>query len=186
MGAQLTRHAVTLWAVAAVCVAVDQGTKLWALTALEAGQVRPFIGSFISLQLVSNPGAAFSFLSGATWLFTLVAGVVCALIIYVSFQVRSRPWALCLGILLGGAVGNLVDRITQPPAVGMGHVVDFLNWNGWFVGNVADIFIVLAAAGIFGLSIAGIPFSPESSKGRRGHSAGGQEQVAPRQGQPDE
>ena len=53
--------------------------------------------------------------------------------------------AVLLGLLAGGAAGNLWDRLTRPPAIGQGHVVDFINYNGWFIGNVADIWIVGAA-----------------------------------------
>ena len=64
-----------------------------------------------------------------------------------------------MALLFGGAIGNLIDRLIQPPSFGMGHVVDFLNWNGWFVGNVADIYIVVAAASMFFLAVFEVPFN---------------------------
>lgn len=144
----------------------DQWTKMWALAHLQPGEIRPVIGSFLSLQLVFNPGAAFSFLSHATWLFTIIAVVVCLVVMLYAPRVRSFAWALGLGLLLGGAIGNLIDRLTQPPAFGVGHVIDFLNWNGMFVGNVADIWIVLAAVELFILAMFGVP-ATVAAKDRR-------------------
>lgn len=135
-----------------LAIAADQGSKIWALANLEPGQVKPFIGSFITLQLVFNPGAAFSFLAHSTWLFTIISvGVSVAVLFYLP-RVRSWCWVIVLGLILGGAIGNLIDRLIRPPGIGVGHVVDFLNWNGWFVGNVADIWIVGGAIMVFLLS----------------------------------
>ena len=68
-----------------------------------------------------------------------------------------RWWYVVLGLLVGGAAGNLVDRLIQPPAFGQGHVVDFINYNNWFIGNVADIAIVLAVVGVVVLTFLGVP-----------------------------
>ena len=67
----------------------------------------------------------------------------------------SRSWAVALGLVLGGAVGNLIDRLLREPGFLRGHVIDFIDYGGYFVGNVADIAIVLAAAGIIILSLGG-------------------------------
>lgn len=140
-----------------LAIAADQGTKMWALATLQPGQVEPLIGSFIYLQLVFNPGAAFSFLSHSTWLFTIISmGVSVAVLFYLP-RVRSWWWVIVLGFILGGAVGNLIDRLVRPPGIGVGHVVDFLNWHGWFVGNVADIWIVGGAIMVFLLTALNIP-----------------------------
>lgn len=149
-----TRFAAILTAVIVTCLAVltDQVSKIWALSHLEPGQVKPLIGSFITLQLVFNPGAAFSFLAHSTWIFTVISIVVCAAVLFYLPRVRSWWWIVVLGFILGGALGNLIDRLIRPPGIGTGHVVDFLNWNGWFVGNVADIWIVGGALMVFALT----------------------------------
>ncbi|WP_195906694.1 signal peptidase II [Actinomyces urinae] len=150
---------IIFYLVSIVAVVTDQVSKVWALNNLSTDQVDPFIGSFISLQLVHNPGAAFSLLDNATWVFTVVAIAIIVVILYYVRRVSSPLWLLSMALLSGGAVGNLIDRLIQPPSFGMGHVVDFLNWNGWFVGNVADIYIVVAAAAMFFLAVLEVPFN---------------------------
>ena len=145
-----------LFAVAVAVVVIDQVTKILAVEHLSETRAVPLIGSFISLQLTYNPGAALSFASGSTWVFTIIAIVVAVVVIRISSRIGSRWWAVCLGLLLGGAVGNLIDRLFREPGFAVGHVVDFINYNGWFIGNVADIAIVLAAVGIALLAIFGI------------------------------
>jgi signal peptidase II len=71
-------------------------------------------------------------------------------------RLGSRGWAAALGLLLGGAVGNLVDRLAREPGFARGHVVDFIDYAGFFVGNVADIAVVTAAVLIALLSLRGI------------------------------
>lgn len=158
-GSSRARRASTMiiLAVAVLACGLDQLTKQWALASLSPGQIRPLLGSFMSLQLVFNPGAAFSFLPHATWLFTVISTVVCVVIILFSRSVESKLWACTLGFLLGGAAGNLIDRLVRPPAFASGHVIDFLNWNSWFTGNVADIWIVGAAIAACLLALFSIP-----------------------------
>lgn len=162
---RVVKPALVVAITSALALFTDQVTKMWALEHLSTGEVRPFIGSFIRLQLVFNPGAAFSFLAHATWIFTVMAVAISVGVIYLIPRIQSLAWAGALGLLLGGAIGNLIDRLVRPPAFGVGHVIDFLNWNGWFVGNVADIWIVLAAFGLFVLAILGIPMSSDSEMG---------------------
>ncbi len=135
---------------------VDQVTTQLALGSLTEGEYVPLLGEFFGLMLVFNPGAAFSLATGSTWIFTIVAVVVAVVIVRMSRKIGSRSWALALGALLGGNLGNLGDRLFRPPGFARGHVVDFLNYNGWFVGNVADIAIVLAAVGMALLAFLGI------------------------------
>ena len=144
-----------LWAVAVVVIVVDQITKQWALTALADGRHTALLGRALGLVLVRNPGAAFSFATGQTWIFALIAFLVVIIIIRVSRNLVSRSWAVALGLVLGGAVGNLIDRLLREPGFLRGHVIDFIDYGGYFVGNVADIAIVLAAAGIIILSLGG-------------------------------
>src|SRR5699024_7573065 len=129
---------------AAVVIAIDQVTKVWAEQTLAGEPPIEVIGEFLRFRLLYNPGAAFSIGTGITWLFTFIIAVVVVVIIWTSLRMGSRSWALALGLLLGGAVGNLADRLFRQPGFPEGHVVDFIDYNGWFVGNVADIAIVLA------------------------------------------
>ena len=142
--------------VAATGFALDQGTKEWALAALEPGQPRELIGTLLQLRLTFNPGAAFSIGTNATWVLTIIACVVIAFTIYSARKLRSRVWALGLGLLIGGALGNLTDRFFREPGFGKGHVVDFLELPNWPIFNVADICVVTAACLIALLSIRGI------------------------------
>ena len=154
--ARRRRLFVLLVVVAVLAYATDQLSKVIALDTLADGEPRPFIGDFIQLRLIGNPGAALSLGAGNTWVMTLIAvGVLCA-IVFVARDLGSRAWALALGLLLGAALGNLTDRFARPPGGGQGHVVDFLDYNRWFIGNVADIWIVGAAGLIVLLAVLGI------------------------------
>ena len=144
-----------LWTMAVVIVVVDQLSKQWALSALSDGQHTTLLGRALGLVLVRNPGAAFSFATGQTWIFALIASLVVVIIVRVSRNLASRSWAVALGLVLGGAVGNLIDRLLREPGFLRGHVIDFIDYGGYFVGNVADIAFVLAAAGIIVLSLGG-------------------------------
>ena len=137
-------------------LALDQITKQLVVSSLELGTYHPIIGSVLGLSLVLNSGAAFSLAEGSTWLFTIAATVVTVVIIRVARRLGSRGWAVALGTLLGGTLGNLADRLLRDPGFAVGHVVDFINYNGWFVGNIADVAIVLSAAGIAVLSFRGV------------------------------
>lgn len=150
--------------VAVLAYASDQVSKLVALNVLADGAARPFIGDFIRFKLIGNPGAALSLGAGNTWVMTLIALGVLAAIIFVAKDLGSRAWAVALGLLLGSAVGNLTDRFVRPPGGGEGHVVDFIDYNQWFIGNVADIWIVGAAGLIVLLALLGIGID-----GRRDH-----------------
>jgi signal peptidase II len=141
---------------ALLVLAADQGSKIWAVDALGDGRRVDVVGDLFGLRLVRNPGAAFSLATGMTWLFTLVALVVVIVIIRVSRQLGSASWAVALGLLLGGALGNLTDRLTREPGFFRGHVIDFLVLPHWPVFNVADSCIVTAAALIALLSVIGI------------------------------
>ncbi|MDC5697875.1 signal peptidase II [Intrasporangium calvum] len=177
--ARRRRLFLLLVVVAVLAYLSDQATKLVALDVLADGQPRPFIGDFIQLRLIGNPGAALSLGAGNTWVMTLIAAAVLLAIVYVAKDLGSRAWALALGLLLGSALGNLTDRFVRPPGGGEGHVVDFLDYNGWFIGNVADIWIVGAAGLIVALAVLGIGVDgrreskPTGSASERGESSDG-------------
>ncbi|MHA6617894.1 signal peptidase II [Pseudonocardia sp. DLS-67] len=142
---------------ALVVLAVDQLSKLWATTNLTEGERLPLLGDALGIKLIYNPGAAFSIGAGSTWIFTIVAaGAVVAGGCY-AWQVRSRPWAVCIGLLLGGAVTHLLDRLFRAPSFGQGHVVDFIAYFDWFIGNVADI--ALFAGGVLLLVLSWLGFT---------------------------
>ncbi len=130
-------------------------TKAVAVARLEPGRSVEVIGPYLQLTLVRNPGAAFS--TGTSWtlLLSLVAIAAVVTILFVSRRVGSWGWAVALGLLLGGVVGNLTDRLLREPGVLRGHVVDFLQLPNWPVFNVADICINTAACLIVLLSLRG-------------------------------
>ena len=149
-------HMSVLWIVALAVVVVDQAAKAWAAGALADGRRIDVMGGALGFVLVRNPGAAFSFATGQTWIFSIVAIVVTAIVVRVSKRLGSMWWAVTLGLVLGGAVGNLIDRLARAPGIFRGHVVDFIDYGGLFVGNIADIAIVGAAVAIVGLSLIGL------------------------------
>lgn len=149
--------------VALAVLAVDQLTKVVALDTLGGGRVVRLLGDFLSLRLIANAGAAFSVGAGRTWVVTVVAVVICGLVlVQIQRGVTHRVWAWTLGVLLGGALGNLGDRLFRAPGFGRGHVVDFIDYNGYFIGNVADIAIVAAAVVVAWLSLRDVPPRPQT------------------------
>lgn len=144
-----------VWLAATLVVAIDLFTKQWALSALVPGVKHPVLGDVLSLQLVFNSGAAFSLGEGYTWMLTMVALAVTVGIVYYARRARTPLAVALFGIALGGAVGNLIDRLFRDPGIGRGHVVDMINYNNVFVGNVADIAIVGAAVVFMLVSLFG-------------------------------
>lgn len=171
--ARRRRLFVLLATIAVVTYLLDQLSKWWAVSELTDEQPRDLIGSFLRLDLIRNPGAAFSIGTGNTWLLTIVAVVVLVVVIRVSRRLGSAGWAWALGLLLGGALGNLTDRVVREPGFGQGHVVDFLDYNGWFIGNIADIAIVSAAILIGLLAVTGRSVDGTRDTGRHESSADG-------------
>jgi signal peptidase II len=141
-------------------LAADVATKLWAVERLSPREVELF-GGLVVLHETRNPGAAFSLAGGATVVFTLIAAGIAFVILRTARRLTSRGWGVTLGLLLGGALGNLVDRMLRSPGPLRGHVVDFidLHWNGesiWPVFNVADMAIVAGGALALILSFRGV------------------------------
>lgn len=142
-----------LLAVAAAGLAVDVATKVWVVAELE-GQRRIELGQLL-LRVSRNPGAALSFAQDKTWVFTVFALIVTSVVLYTSRKVRDTGWALSLGLLLGGAVGNLVDRAFRSPGPGRGAVVDFIDFQVYPSFNVADSCIVVGGLLAVLLSLRG-------------------------------
>lgn len=124
---------------AAVVVMIDQGSKTAALSFLNEETRIPLVGDLLGLQLAFNPGALLSLGSGATWLITLISVAAVVVLIIAASRARTAGWAIGIGLVLGGAVGNLIDRLFAPPAFGRGHVTDFLAYGELFIGNLADV-----------------------------------------------
>ncbi|WP_157118262.1 signal peptidase II [Mycobacterium sherrisii] len=153
-----------LLAVAAVVLALDVATKVLAVRLLPPGQPVSIIGDTVTWTLVRNSGAAFSMATGYTWVLTLIATGVVIGIFWMGRRLVSPWWAVGLGMILGGAMGNLVDRFFRAPGPLRGHVVDFLSIGWWPVFNVADPSVVGGAILLVVLSVFGFDFD---SVGRR-------------------
>jgi signal peptidase II len=138
-----------LAAVALVAYGIDQLTKFLVTTNLEINDVVPLLGEALQLHYVTNPGAAFSLATGFTWVLSIVAVGVIVFIVWFAPRIRSLGWATMFGLVLGGAFGNVTDRLTRPPGFGVGHVVDFIQvWGFPAIFNVADVSVV-SAMGLF-------------------------------------
>nr|WP_263998370.1 signal peptidase II [Mycobacterium yunnanensis] len=153
-----------LISVASVVLLLDVVTKVLAVRLLTPQQPVSIIGDTVTWTLVRNSGAAFSMGTSYTWVLTLVASAVVVGIIWMGRRLVSPWWALGLGMILGGALGNLVDRFFRSPGPLRGHVVDFLSIGWWPVFNVADPAVVGGAILLVALSLFGFDFDTE---GRR-------------------
>ncbi|MEV0902797.1 signal peptidase II [Actinoplanes sp. NPDC049802] len=159
-------------ALAAFVIVADQLSKFWAVEALTGRAPVAVVGDLIELRLIYNPGAAFSVAAGSTWLLTLVTAVAVIALGVAAVRVRSRGWAVALGLLLGGAVTHLADRLLREPGPGRGHVVDFIDYFGFFVGNVADIALVAGAGLAVLLQLRGVTLTGATEFAKAGPAAG--------------
>ena len=151
------RHLVAItFAVAAGVVVLDQLTKWLAVRYLEGKPPVQILGDWLALDFLRNPGAAFSFGTGFTFVFPLIAIAVVVVIVRKSRELGSLAWALALGGLLGGAVGNLIDRLFRDPGWMQGHVVDFIFVKHFAVFNVADAALTCSAVAMVVLALMGI------------------------------
>lgn len=155
-----------LLCVALGVIVVDQITKHWIVANLSsvagAAPLREpivLLGGLVTFRYTENTGAAFSMGTGMTWVFTLIAIVVAVVILRSSRKLGSIWWAIALGGLLGGALGNLIDRLTRGETVGAGYVVDWIQLPHFAVFNVADSSIVCSAILMVALSVFGVEFS---------------------------
>ncbi|WP_228452357.1 signal peptidase II [Rathayibacter toxicus] len=160
---------VTLGLVALAVFAVDQITKVLVTTTLTRGEEIHVIGDILILQYVKNSGAAFSLASGSTWIFSLIAVCVVVTVGWFARRIRSAVWAIFFGLLLGGTLGNLFDRLFREPSFGLGRVIDFV-FTPWLlpaIYNFADIAICTAMALFVVLSLRGVGF--DGRRGQRTH-----------------
>ncbi len=165
-----------LLAIAAVVFALDLGSKALVVANMTPGEPVSIIGDVVRLTLVRNPGAAFSMATGMTWLLTLIAAAVVVGVIRIGRSLRSVGWSVGLGLVLGGAVGNLVDRLFRAPGPLQGHVVDFISVTKWWpVFNLADSSIVCGAILLVVLTVFG--FEPDG-RHARSQEAGAEDDAA--------
>jgi len=159
------RRVGVLLSVALVVLGLDVVTKVVAVDRLTGRDPIEIVDGVLTLRLVRNPGAAFGVAEGLTIVFTVVAIVVTIAVLRTARRLYSLPWAVALGMLLGGAVGNLVDRLLRSPGPLRGHVVDFLELPNWPVFNVADSSIVCSGALMIVLAARGRRPAGRTSRG---------------------
>ena len=145
--------------VAAAAYLLDLATKVLAVQRLEGRAPVHVVGDLLQLNLVRNPGAAFSTGTSYTLVLSLVAVTAVTVVLLLSRRLNDRLWAVGLGFLLGGVLGNLTDRIFRAPGFLHGHVVDFFQLPSWPVFNVADMCINLAAAVIILQAVRGVSYT---------------------------
>jgi signal peptidase II len=140
-------HQIWMLVVSWAVILLDQGTKYLAIENLEPYQPVNVLGDVLKFTLVYNDSAAFSIGFGMTWIFTILSSAATIVLLWLSRKIETRGWAVMAGVLLGGVVGNLIDRLARDPGFAMGHVVDFLQLPfGFAVFNLADVAIVAIAS----------------------------------------
>jgi signal peptidase II len=164
-----------LLAVAGTVYVLDVITKIVVVATLTPHQQVEVIGTLLQLDLTRNSGAAFGIGQSLTIVYTLIALGVIVFILRTSRRLRSTPWAVTLGLLLGGAMGNLTDRLLRSPGVFRGEVVDWIQLPHWPVFNVADSCIVCGGILAVLLAVRGIRLdgTREGQQPADGQQAGG-------------
>jgi signal peptidase II len=150
------RRIPVLAGVAAFAYVLDLVSKLIVVAELEHQGTVQVIGSYLQLEVIRNPGAAFGFGEALTVVLTAIAIIVIAVIVRLARKLYSTWWAIALGLLLGGAFGNLTDRLFRSPGVFRGEVVDFIAPAHFAVFNLADSAIVCGGVLIVLLSFRGL------------------------------
>ena len=147
------RLAAWLYATAGLTYLADRLTKLWAERSLAGRPPMTLIPGVVQLNYTTNSGGAFGLGQSASWVFAAATILVAAAIVASSFRLRRGPTAVALGLILGGAFGNLTDRAATGDGLLSGRVVDFIDFHVWPVFNLADSAIVIGA---LLLAVAGI------------------------------
>ncbi|WP_374199943.1 signal peptidase II [Kitasatospora sp. SUK 42] len=149
------RRVGVLLVVAVLAFLIDLASKLLVVARLENHAAIKVIGDVVTLQVIRNSGAAFGMGQALTVVFTMIASAVIVVIWRIARRLYSLPWAVALGLLLGGALGNLTDRLFRAPGVFRGHVVDFISVQHFAVFNLADSAIVCGGILVVLLSFRG-------------------------------
>jgi signal peptidase II len=147
---------VSVAVIALALVLVDQFTKWLALENLEPGRVVPVLGDVLAWRLTFNDSAGFSLGFGVTWFFTLLSTAAFSILILRAHKVHNTLWLVLAGVLGGGILGNLIDRLVREPGFANGHVVDFIQIPFNFpIFNFADICISIGMTLVAWRIIAG-------------------------------
>ncbi|MDQ0756786.1 signal peptidase II [Arthrobacter sp. B3I4] len=141
---------------AAFAYIFDQLSKLWVTATMTEGERIPVLPPLLHWYYIRNSGAAFSIGENVTWVFTIIIASVSIAILLQLRKLGSAWWALALGLLLGGALGNLTDRLFREPSFAMGHVVDFIQLPNFAIFNIADSAVVSSVVIICLLTLRGI------------------------------
>jgi signal peptidase II len=154
------RRLAVLIGVALLALALDVTTKALVVAHLEGKAPVTVLRGVLYLDVSRNSGAAFSMATGLTWVFSLVAVAVVVSIIWIAPRLRSVGWSIAIGLVLAGALGNLIDRIFRAPGPLRGHVVDFISvfrpWGQTFaIFNLADSCLTVGAVVIVLLALLG-------------------------------
>jgi signal peptidase II len=150
------RRIVLLFCVAVLAYLLDLGSKMLVVAKLEHHEPIEIFGDWLRLDAIRNAGAAFGLGEAFTIIFTIIAATVIVVIARLARKLYSLPWAIALGLLLGGALGNLTDRVFRSPGVFEGAVVDFIAPAHFAVFNLADSAIVCGGILIVLLSFKGL------------------------------
>jgi signal peptidase II len=165
--ARRPRRVGLLLGVAAFVIAADVISKAIIVTRMADHPPIRLLGGLLTITLTRNPGAAFSIGTSMTIVFTGIAVGVILYILRTARNLRSIGWAITLGLLLGGATGNLIDRIFRAPGVFQGRVVDWIELPHWPVFNLADSSIVCAGVLVVLLALRGIRLDGTKAPGYR-------------------
>lgn len=166
--------------IAAVAIGLDQLTKELILAAVDPAEPVRTLGGLVYLSLTFNSGAAFSMFTDYTWVLAIVATCVVVFLIFLARRLVYPAWAIAIGLVLGGAAGNLVDRYLRAPSnpgdpldgnFAQGHVVDFISvfkphGEVFAIFNIADSALVCGVILIVLLELTGRGFSPESRRSK--------------------
>jgi signal peptidase II len=166
-GPRSARVIATLLGVAVFVLAADLISKVVVVARLPHHPPVRLLGGLLTLRLIRNSGAAFSLGTSLTLVFTAIAVGVIIFILRTARRLRSIPWAITLGLLLGGATGNLADRIFRAPGPMRGDVVDWIQLPHWPVFNLADSAIVCGGVLAVLLAVRGLRLDGTVDRGRQ-------------------
>ncbi|MHA7286350.1 signal peptidase II [Arthrobacter sp. MDT3-44] len=150
------RYGVVMLLCTLTAYVIDQLTKAWVVSTMSEGQIIPVLPPLLNWRFIRNPGAAFSIGTDYTWVFTIIMVVVAVAIALQVRNIASWGWSVALGLVLGGALGNLTDRLLREPSFGQGHVVDFIALPNFAIFNIADSAVVSGVVLICILTLRGI------------------------------
>jgi lipoprotein signal peptidase len=167
--AQRPRRIRLLVSIAVTVFVADLVSKTLVVATLSHQLPLRLLGGLLTLRVLRNSGAAFSIGTSMTVVFSLIAVGVIVAILRTARRLRSIPWAVTLGLLLGGAAGNLGDRIFRSPGPFRGYVVDWIQLPHWPVFNIADSCIVCGGVLAVLLAARGIPLDGGHPDGVRPH-----------------